>query len=1834
MPTWHHHVPALRPLLGRLAALPLLAATLLLGLGEAHAQLEVNNADEPPFDPVRLIEDVFLGEGVDVVNIQFDGPTGAIGHFKGGTPAVGLEEGIILTTGRVETAGAQYGVNSPSNLNAVFDNNSTVVDANLAQASTGDPTLTGGISNVSRYTITFVPKGDRVKFRYVFASEEYPEFVCSNYNDIFGFFIDGPGIAGPYERGGINIATVPGTNLPVSINTINPGTHGAQGAPTGCDASGSLAHAAFYVDNTAVPGEVVFDGMTTVLTAEASVIPCETYTMQLALGDVTDESYDSGVFLEAKSFSTPTLDVEVETLSLAGEVAEGCEPGEIVFTLNEALSVDRVIAYTVGGTATPGVDYAALTGTVTIPAGALEARIPVNAFQDGVAEPLETIEITVQVDPCTTETVAMKLVDRSILPVPLVLDTTVCAGEPVQLDATIPVTVDQPTTFTNNAFELITQHDVSYYKPITVTGINPIQLRGGLVLEVCLNINHNNTEDLDLYLYSPDGKYIELSTDNGGANAGGYDQVCFRSDAIDPIDQSGATAPLSGSFLPEGDWSSLWNNTGANANGDWVLQIIDDTNSFGGAFLNWSITFAPVYEVVYEWSPTAGLDCTDCPSPTATTTTTTTYTVTATDSYGCTETVNARVAIFDDPAVPAIVCQPAFDQLAWTWRSDDGASEFLVSIDGGAPVSVGTDTSYTATGLGSSQTVSIEVTAVGTCNDATASTSCTTQNCGSFGLSAAATDATCFGADNGSVVLTAAGGVSPWTYTLDGSTNQSGAFGSLAPGSYTATVVDDNGCSGSASFTISEPAEIRVNMSIALPASCGTPWRWSADVQGDTTAYTFTWNDGQVGARAFATTPGIYTVTATDANGCTGSSSFEHFATSPLSASYVVEDASCDGAADGAIRVSADGTITGFEYSIGGAFQSSGDFPNLAAGSYTVTARDQIGCTIDTVIVVEAPAAVAVVIATADDASCFGESDGRLVLGVSGGTAPYSFAWSDGSTDAELLAGAGTYTATVTDANGCVGSASGTIGEPGQLTVALGASPAACSGQSNGELVAGTLGGRAPFSFAWSDGVTSTDSLRSDVPQGTYTVTVTDANGCVTASPTARVDEPAPLGASHTTQPVGCAGAATGAIDLTPFGGTAPYTYIWNDGDNAEDRTDLAAGTYRVSITDAQGCLYDYDVTLDAPDPLSVTLTPTHVSCFGFADGRITSTPVGGLAPYFYEWTGPGGYAFFGEDPTMLDVGDYTLEFRDSYGCTYTEVVTITQPSSIALATVPGDTICFGASNGAATVNVTGGTSPFIYEWDNGELGDAAAALDAGIHTVEVTDANGCVFSETVDIVALDEMVLTLDQTGVACFSDSNGVAELVGVAYGASTRPVTSVDVTWDNDATETDLTYDSLGGTQEVVVLAVDARGCTGAASITIASPAQLRADAIRVADLTCYESADGQATVQVAGGTAGYTFAWLDGTAATASQSPTDFVAGTHAVEVTDANGCVDTTEVTLRQPDSLAVNFTIAEVNCHSRTSGEISADASGGTLPYTYNWADGPTGAERDGLRAGDYVLEVVDDQGCTKTLEATVETASEVTLDVSAAGVTCHGDEDGSLSLAAAGGNGPHTYSVTGVSWNRFGDFRYLPPGDYWALAQDRDGCPSDTAYITVPEPGELTVTVAEEVTVTLGDETALEATATNAAGDVDWLWTPDDETLFGCTTCATTTLRPTFQGFVRVHAIDANGCEAEGVVRVRINKEFQVLVPTGFTPNDDGENDRLLVHGKTGTRVLEFAVFDRWGDLVHVSEDFLVNDADMGWDGRIAERNATGGVYLWKARVRYLDGIETTLTGQTTLIR
>ncbi|MFO8129354.1 MAG: choice-of-anchor L domain-containing protein, partial [Bacteroidales bacterium] len=374
---------------------------------------------ENTLTPQQLVQQILIGSGVTVSNITFEGSLdNAIGDFSNGDATnLGLDEGVVMSSGKV--------LEIPNDVSFFASNsNNTPGDPDLT-ALAGVPT-----NDAAVLEFDFVPQSDTLTFNYVFGSEEYKEYVCSNYNDVFGFFIWGDNPATGENYDGVNIALIPESDsIPVSINTVNHG--GVTNPPPGC----LMEYSEYYVDNELEGGiHIAYDGFTTVFTATVIVEPCETYHIKLAIADGMDYSYDSGVFLEANSFSARGLNTSTNFSQSSddfGATVEGCNDATIVFELYEPLPYDYVIQFNVQGTATPDVDYPALPDSLVIPSGSISDSVTIQPFQDDIQEPTENVVLIYDYESvCNDEsdTLVIEIMDNSLKITGL--DSLYCEDDP------------------------------------------------------------------------------------------------------------------------------------------------------------------------------------------------------------------------------------------------------------------------------------------------------------------------------------------------------------------------------------------------------------------------------------------------------------------------------------------------------------------------------------------------------------------------------------------------------------------------------------------------------------------------------------------------------------------------------------------------------------------------------------------------------------------------------------------------------------------------------------------------------------------------------------------------------------------------------------------------------------------------------------------------------------------------------------------------------------------------------------------------------------------------------------------------------------------------------------------------------------------------------------------------------------------------------------------------------------------------------------------------------------------------------------------------------------
>jgi len=390
-----------------------------------NAQLLLN--PNGPITPVQAVQDILIGAGIQAFNITFNGsaanaltPTNSVRQFGAGATAFPIQSGVLM-----QTQGA------PS----VFN------DADLT--SLAGQSVTNGVI----IEFDFIPQGDTLSFNYIFASAEYTSYTCSSFNDVFGFFISGPGITGPYSNNAVNIATVPGGNIPVGINTLNSGNAGFNN-PANCAAQDPnwQANAVYFTTSynpifTATNGVANFNGATVVLSANSSLVCNQTYHIKLAIANAVDQALDSGVFLEANSFSSEAIQVAVATVTGDDLVYEGCTTASFMF-IRPSNQVDEelTINYTLGGTATMGVDYNNLPNPVVFPIGVDTVVLTLNPFQDGISDNNESVIITAIVISACGDTLisqgTLYIMDEIAINITETNPTVPCADDSVLVSAT------------------------------------------------------------------------------------------------------------------------------------------------------------------------------------------------------------------------------------------------------------------------------------------------------------------------------------------------------------------------------------------------------------------------------------------------------------------------------------------------------------------------------------------------------------------------------------------------------------------------------------------------------------------------------------------------------------------------------------------------------------------------------------------------------------------------------------------------------------------------------------------------------------------------------------------------------------------------------------------------------------------------------------------------------------------------------------------------------------------------------------------------------------------------------------------------------------------------------------------------------------------------------------------------------------------------------------------------------------------------------------------------------------------------------------------------------
>jgi hypothetical protein len=718
---------------------------------------------------------------------------------------------------------------------------------------------------------------------------------------------------------------------------------------------------------------------------------------------------------------------------------------------------------------------------------------------------------------------------------------------------------------------------------------------------------------------------------------------------------------------------------------------------------------------------------------------------------------------------------------------------------------------------------------------------------------------------------------------------------------------------------------------------------------------------------------------------------------------------------------------------------------NLCPGTYSVTMKDKIGCTKNAIVTITQPAVLAVTAGTTN-ATCAGNGcNGTANVSVVGGTAPYTYSWSNGHTTSAINnLCAGSYTVTVNDINSCSNSTSVSIVNPLAPVVTLASlTNPACHGSSNGSASVNVSGGIGPYNYSWLPSGGNLSSA-TGLASGNYIVKVTDATGCSSELPITLIEADSTI-ITVTVKDAICNGQ-TGSASAVISGGMPPYVYNWSPiGITSDTLISAAPGSYYLKIIDRAGCVDSTSFVIREPAPISVLSLVTSPSCFGDSDGIAQVFASGGNGQYQYSWSPvniTGSYA------GNLSAGNYFITITDKVNCTATFPLTINDPPELTIQTTSTTSLC-GVNNGTATVNVMGGAAPYNYSWSpSGTTKMSAINLNPGLHTVTVNDTHGCVAADTVEVLSQSGLSIGLTgKTQVSCYGGNDGAITL-NVSGGVS-----PYSFNWNLPGLSGPTVSNLYAGIYFVNIN--EANGCITEYQFEITEPAKVSV-ATTATPASCTGTATGSIEAIVSGGSAPYTYVWQN--IAGNKQKQENLSSGRYDVLVTDANGCSTDASVIVTEPDPVSFFMSKSDASCNL-ANGAVEVFAFGGAGGYRYLWSTGDTVSLLENILEGNYSLAIIDCLGCTHISSINIggTIPPRLSLD-NFSPVTCSGGNNGSATLSVVGGDGNLHYNWSPDVSNGL-LAKKLRSGVYNVIVSDGNGC-SDSLGFIIPQPAPLTAMI------------------------------------------------------------------------------------------------------------------------------------------------------------------------------
>ena len=987
--------------------------------------------------------------------------------------------------------------------------------------------------------------------------------------------------------------------------------------------------------------------------------------------------------------------------------------------------------------------------------------------------------------------------------------------------------------------------------------------------------------------------------------------------------------------------------------------------------------------------------------------------------------------------------------------------------------------------------------------------------------------------------------------------------------------------------------------SVTLPAICEN----NPSVQ---LAFNWTNNGDNIGTDPSIAVNNIVVTSMGGGSGsvCSGTQSVTITEPSAITATNTTISSAC-GAPNGSVDLSVSGGTSGYTYLWSNAATSQ-DISALTAGSYTVTVYDANNCTVTNTANVANSGTAVTVSASTVSSSC-GSPTGTIDLSVNTGTAPYTYLWSNGATTQDLtgLAG-GSYTVTTTGTGGCSDVSTFVVGSGSATTIALDTViHVACNGESSGEIQITPSG-----NSTCSSSSLHINELLTDVLGG---LSSGDGSGCGNATnPLSAefIELIGPPGAN-----IGCHVLTDGDWTITiPPGTVIPADGIFTIGNN---NTPLHIGNGTVFDLDVNSC----QCFTDSCQLMIFTNGGEYLALFdgtgAFIEGLMYGTPSTGNTP-----------------PMGANTTGGVISTAGLSGC----VSSVTIPGPAAFITVgstlEGTTYSRSpdgsggfAVDSTATPNAcnTAGAPNFVFTWSNGATTEDISGLMAGTYTVTVSDGGGCDAIQSFTVTEPSAITVTTDAINDATCLVAGSVSISVAGGTGA-------YSYLWSNGATTEDISGLSAG-TYNVTV--TDANGCQmPGASYTVNSVGVPTITVNSTTNPTCFAGTNGSIDVIATSGTPAYTYAWSNGQT---SVTATGLGAGVYGVTVTDNTGCTVSQTITVTEPAQLVATVTTVNATCVNNDA-TAAPNVSGGTGAYSYQWSTGETTQNLSNLPGpGNVSVTVTDANGCSvSSLNNAIGLDTTLTLSASSSNLDCSGDSTGTISLTAANGGLPYSYLWSnGASSDSLSG---LGAATYSVTVTDASGCSiSDSYVITLPLLPTVSAFIGQvgilDSTIIIGESININAGNDQTGQGVTYQWSsnPSDAN-FGNATNPATTVSPGTEGAYSfmVIATSVDGCMDTSSVNLTVEGLDDPQIPTAFTPNNDDLNEVFRVVNLDPTDIIEFKVFNRWGQVV-----FDNANGSGEWDGTLGGIAQPRDVYMYIISYqRSIDAEPIVIRGNITLLR